>query len=82
MAKQQGATVMTLCVDAEGGVTDARLKQSAGFCVLDEAALTHVRSAKVEPATNANGQTVEFCGWQLTIIWSIDDEEDAFAQEP
>jgi TonB family protein len=71
-ARQEGETELMLCVDARGGVTDVRLHRSAGFAALDEAAISHVRGQQMRAAKDASGQTVEFCGWRLTIQWSLD----------
>jgi periplasmic protein TonB len=72
-AKQEGETVMTLCVDARGSVTDVKLKRSAGSDALDQAAMKHVRGERMQPAKDTANQNVEFCGWDLTIQWKLED---------
>jgi protein TonB len=72
-AKQEGETILTLCVDGRGTVTDIKLKRSAGSDALDEAAIKHVRGERMQPAKDTANQNVEFCGWDLTIVWKLED---------
>jgi periplasmic protein TonB len=72
-AKQEGNTVLTLCVDGKGVVTDVKLKSSAGADSLDEAAIKHVRGERMQAAKDTAGQNVEFCGWDLTIVWKLEE---------
>lgn len=48
--KQQGTVVMLLLVDVDGRVSDARLDESSGFDVLDQAAIREaLRSWRYQP---------------------------------
>ncbi len=53
----QGVVLLLVSVDAGGHVTDARLSQSCGHQILDQAALSAVRSWRFLPARQA-GQAI------------------------
>jgi len=51
---EQGAVVLEIRVDAEGGVSEARVAVSSGFAELDEAAVRAARKAKFRPAKSGD----------------------------
>lgn len=52
-AEEEGVTTVDIYIDAEGRVTDARIKNSSGFERLDEATLKYVKTWRMKPATKA-----------------------------
>jgi len=51
---EQGEVVLEICVDAEGGVSEAKVVVSSGFAELDEAAVRAAEKAKFRPAKSGN----------------------------
>jgi|SRR5579859_2482126 len=58
MKKQEGATVVTIQVDAKGATTSATVEKSSGYDSLDAAALAAVKAAGPFPAPADGGATV------------------------
>jgi len=54
----QGTVVLEVLVDRQGGVADLRLSDSCGYAVLDQAALTSVRTWLFDPGTRG-GERVD-----------------------
>ena len=58
MKKQEGATVVTIQVDAKGAATNATVEKSSGYESLDNAALSAVQAAAPFPAPAEGGATI------------------------
>jgi protein TonB len=56
----EGKVVIHLCVDVDGSVSDASIKESSDFPVLDEAALAWAKRIRWIPAT-VGGQVQPIC---------------------
>jgi TonB family protein len=66
---QQGTVTLKFLVDADGSVLDAKIVQSSGFPVLDDAALSAIAQCPFEAAT-ANGKPEQT--WvQMKYVWTL-----------
>ncbi|MDI1238953.1 MAG: energy transducer TonB [Polaromonas sp.] len=57
--EQEGLVMVSLRVLASGVVTDAQVRSSSGYVLLDEAALHYLRDAKFVPARDQSGAPVD-----------------------
>jgi protein TonB len=69
--KQEGVTGLSLCVGANGRVTQATLASSSGVTALDEAALKWIRNVRFSPGT-LDGVTEAMCGHRVTYEWRLE----------
>jgi len=67
---EQGVVWLTVSIDAAGHVTDASLKTSCGFKLLDDSALTTVRSWEFDP--EMRGDTAVPCVVIVPIRFDLD----------
>jgi protein TonB len=74
-AKEEGETTVSVCVDEQGRMTDAKLVKSSGFPRLDEAALKGLVRTRLDPAKNSEGKAVAFCNppYVFTYVWRLED---------
>jgi TonB family protein len=72
-AKEQGEVTVSVCVDAQGRMSDAKLIESSGFPRLDEATLKSLPRTRLEPAKDADGRAVAMCSppFQFTYVWTL-----------
>lgn len=56
----EGKVVIYLCIGADGALTDAQIKQSSGFPLLDQSAVAWARKCRWSPAVVA-GQKQAIC---------------------
>lgn len=71
-AQEQGDTMLTLCVNAAGHVTDAKVASSSGHASLDNAALKWMGHARFKPAM-LNGKPAAMCNYNITYKWNLRD---------
>ena len=69
--QHQGITGLELCVSDKGLVTSAAVISSAGYPLLDEAALKWVRDARFSAGT-LDGQPQAMCGHRVAYEWRIE----------
>jgi protein TonB len=74
-AKEEGEVTVSVCVDAQGRMSNIQLVKSSGFPRLDDATVKGLPKTRLEPAKNSEGKAVEFCNppHQLTIVWELED---------
>lgn len=66
----EGISTLEICLDAGGRVTSAKLANTSGHDVLDEAALKWVRTAKFTPA-KLDGVAQAVCGHAVSYEWNL-----------
>lgn len=71
-AKEQGITVVEVCVNARGRVDSSKLASSSGYARLDQAAVDWVRGMRFRPGTR-DGTATAMCGHQITYEWKLED---------
>jgi TonB family protein len=71
--REQGEVTVSVCVDAQGRMSDAKLVKSSGFPRLDEATLKSLPRTRLEPAQDADGRAVAMCSppFQFTYVWEL-----------
>jgi protein TonB len=69
-AEEEGVATVDIFIDAEGRVTDARIKQSSGFERLDEATLKYVKTWRMKPATR--GGVAEGSWVTIPVRWKLE----------
>jgi protein TonB len=69
-AGESGTTQLTLCVSAQGRVTQASIAGSSGSRALDEAALRWIRNERFTPGTQ-NGQPTDMCNHNMAYVWEL-----------
>lgn len=68
---EEGATVLRLYIDEDGGVADAQVSKSSGFPRLDEAAVKHAkRSWRFLPGME-DGKPVAMW-YEFRVVWKIE----------
>jgi TonB family protein len=70
-AQHQGISGLELCISDKGLVTSAAVISSAGYPLLDEAALKWVRDARFSAGT-LDGQPQAMCGHRVAYEWRIE----------
>lgn len=59
-AGQQGTVTLSFTIGSSGTVISARIAKSSGYTLLDNAALSAIRSWRFKPARNALGEAVSY----------------------
>ena len=59
-AGQQGTVTLSFTIGSSGTVISARIAKSSGYTLLDNAALSTIRSWRFKPARNALGEAVSY----------------------
>ena len=59
-AGQQGTVTLSFTIGSSGEVISARIAKSSGYILLDNAALSAIRSWRFKPARNALGEAVSY----------------------
>lgn len=67
---EEGAVTVDACVDSQGLIGSVELVKSSGSARLDEATVTGLKGAKLEPATR-EGRPVSVCGYVFTLVWAL-----------
>ncbi len=61
----EGTVDLNLLIDKEGNVNDAKVVESSGYMILDNAAMTFVRKLKFNPAKQAGMPVPVWISWSL-----------------
>ncbi len=69
-AKEEGISTVTLCVDATGKVTDAKLVNSSGFPRLDDATVKWALRERFNPGT-VGGVKTAMCDYRMDYQWQM-----------
>ncbi len=67
-----GTTTLETCITVDGRLADARLAQSSGYDILDEATLAWARIAKFDPV-EINGEPMAVCGYRFDQEWRVSE---------
>ncbi len=59
-AGQQGTVTLSFTIGSSGTVISARIAESSGYTLLDNAALSAIRSWRFKPARNALGEAISY----------------------
>lgn len=72
-AKEQGEVGLSMCVGADGGLSNVKIVRSSGYPRLDHAALVGIAKVRFIPAKDANGEPVAVCEppHLMTWVWSL-----------
>lgn len=72
-AKESGETRISVCVDAEGRMSNAKLVKSSGSQRLDDAAIKGINGNRMEPAVGTDGKPIAMCNppWEFTYVWKL-----------
>lgn len=74
-AGEEGETRLSICVDAEGRTSNAKLIRSSGSTRLDEAAIKSMNNNRVDPAIGTDGKPIAMCNppWEITWVWRLEN---------
>ncbi len=72
-AKEEGDSLLELCVDPQGRVLSGKLVGSSGSERLDAAALKGIQGNRLN-AGAVNGEPTAMCGYRLTWVWKLPDD--------
>ena len=74
-AGEEGETRLSVCVDAEGRTSNAKIIKSSGSDRLDQAALKSLGNNRVDPATGSDGKPIAMCNppWDITWVWRLEN---------
>jgi periplasmic protein TonB len=73
-AEEEGVSTLSICVDAQGRISQPQLVKSSGFDRLDQAAVKEIVRQRMIPAKDSTGANVPFCPMQLDIQWQIPED--------
>jgi protein TonB len=76
-ANEEGEVTVSVCVDANGRMSDVKLIKSSGSTRLDEATVRGMSKTRLEPAIGTDGKPMAYCNppHQLTIVWDVEAEK-------
>jgi len=74
-AGEEGETRLSVCVDAEGRTSNAKVLRSSGSTRLDEAAMKSLSNNRVDPAIGSDGKPIAMCNppWEITWVWRLEN---------
>lgn len=72
-AKESGQTRVSVCVDVEGRMSNARVVQSSGSQRLDDAAIKGLNGNRLDPAIGTDGKPIAMCNppYEFTYEWRL-----------
>lgn len=70
MNEEQGVTVVSFLVNADGSVADSKLEKSSGFKGLDKAALKGLSACKFKPGTKGGAPAQTWT--KVDYAWKLD----------
>ena len=72
-AKESGQTKVSVCVDVEGRMSNAKLVASSGSQRLDDAAIKAINGNRMEPAIGTDGKPIAMCNppYVFTYEWRL-----------
>jgi len=72
-AEEEGSVKVTMCVAADGRITDVKLAQSSGHPRLDEATIKFLPKMKTTPAKDTAGKNVAWCTppFLMEVVWQL-----------
>lgn len=74
-AGEAGEVRVSMCVGADGRISDVKLVKSSGFPRLDEATLKGLPKTRLDPAVGSDGKPMAMCNppYQMTLVWNLED---------
>jgi protein TonB len=72
-AKESGQTRVSVCVDVEGRMSQARVVASSGSQRLDDAAIKALNGNRLDPAIGTDGKPIAMCNppYEFTYEWRL-----------
>ncbi len=72
-AKESGETRVSVCVDVDGRMSNAKLVRSSGSTRLDDAAIKAINGNRMEPAIGTDGKPIAMCNppYEFTYVWNL-----------
>ncbi len=74
-ANEAGEVRVSMCVAADGRISDVKLVKSSGFPRLDEATLKGLPRTRLDPAVGSDGKPMAMCNppYQMTLVWNLEE---------
>jgi protein TonB len=74
-AKETGETRVSVCVDADGRMSNAKVVRSSGSERLDSAAIKALNGNRLDPAIGSDGKPMAVCNppYEFTYVWRLPD---------
>jgi protein TonB len=74
-AGEEGEVVVSVCVAADGRMSNIQLVKSSGFPRLDEATLKGLPRTRLDPAVGTDGKPMEMCNppYVMTLVWDLEE---------
>jgi TonB family protein len=69
--KEQGATLLSMCVETDGRITNVKVVKSSGHARLDRQSVESIKRQRMTPAKDAQGKPVRVCDHKMTLEWKI-----------
>ena len=69
--REQGVTVLLMCIEADGRPTDVKVAKSSGHARLDRQSVESMKRQRLNPARDADGKAVRVCDHKIEIEWKI-----------
>jgi len=72
-AKESGETRVSVCVDVEGRMSNAKIIGSSGSQRLDDAAIKALNGNRLDPAVGTDGKPIAMCNppYEFTYVWRL-----------
>lgn len=72
-AGEQGEVTVSVCVGADGRMSDAKIVKSSGFPRLDDATLKGLPKTRLDPGVGTDGKPISVCPYTFTMVWNLED---------
>jgi TonB family protein len=69
--REQGETVLLMCIETDGRPTNVKVAKSSGHKRLDQQSVESMKRQRLNPATDADGKAVRVCDYKVTIDWKL-----------
>jgi periplasmic protein TonB len=72
-AEEEGSVKVTMCVAADGRISDVKLVQGSGHPRLDEATIKFLPKMKTSPAKDSAGKPAAWCNppFLMEVVWQL-----------
>jgi TonB family protein len=69
--REEGATVLSMCVETDGRPSNIKVEKSSGHKRLDQQSVDAMKRQRLTPAKDAEGKLVRYCDHRITLDWKI-----------